>query len=423
MLNKKIRLIMKKVLFLLLAFCCLVNIAQKKKHKYSKTINGKEIIGYYPGWQVYDRNKIARPSELNYRKFTTIIYAFFRPDFQGNIKGSDAFIDDLVLKGERDWRVHEDKAYIPATGLVELAHYKKVKVFISVGGWTFSRHFSQIAADSTKRKRFAESCVKLVKEYDIDGIDIDWEFPGTNMNGNITDIESFPLLLKEVRTALDEYEATLKRRKKKHIHLVIATSASKMHTKNLKWKNILPYIDHINLMTYDFTGSWTLSNGAKSPIYGNTESCIDSAVQHYKNELLIPDSMLTIGTSFNGNAMKCNKGKVALGEQNSGSYNTKLFKDDRGQPTYYSIMLQHHLFTEKWDYLAHQPYLLSDSLQTFVTYDNEKAVREKVKYVKQENLHGIFIWDITGDIIETRKGSGFIKKTPLIDAVFKEMKE
>ena len=70
---------MKKLLLLISClFTCFSFLLGQKS---PKKINGKEIIGYYPGWQVYDRENIAQPNQLNYRKFTTIIYAFFKPDF------------------------------------------------------------------------------------------------------------------------------------------------------------------------------------------------------------------------------------------------------------------------------------------------------------------------------------------------------
>lgn len=415
---------MKKLLLLISGlFTCFSFLLGQKA---PKKINGKEIIGYYAGWQVYDREKIAQPNQLNYKKFTTIIYAFFRPDFNGNIKGTDAFIDDFVLKGQRDWRVNGDVAYIPATSLVELAHYKKVKVLISIGGWTGSNQFSQIAADSSKRIHFAEECVRLVKEYGVDGVDIDWEFPC--YHGNPADKENFTKLLKTVRTAFDEYESQLKKRKKKHLYLVIATSASKQHAQNIEWKKVLPYVDYINMMSYDFTGSWTPKTAHKSPLYisenaNKFEESIDDAVNYYLNVAQVPDSMLNIGTSFNGNALACDEGKVDLNQDYKRVYDRVTFKKDGGQPTYYNILAQQDKFIEKWDSTAKQPYLLGKEINTFITYDNERAVREKVNYVKDKNLYGIFIWDITGDIIETREGSGIIKKTPLLNSIYDEVKK
>jgi len=47
-----------------------------------------------------------------------------------------------------------------------------VEVYPSIGGWTLSGPFSELAASAESRKRFAENCVKLIEAYDFDGIDI-----------------------------------------------------------------------------------------------------------------------------------------------------------------------------------------------------------------------------------------------------------
>jgi len=56
--------------------------------------------------------------------------------------------------------------------LIYQAHNAGVEVYPSIGGWTLSGPFSELAASAESRKRFAENCVKLIEAYDFDGIDI-----------------------------------------------------------------------------------------------------------------------------------------------------------------------------------------------------------------------------------------------------------
>jgi hypothetical protein len=90
------------------------------------------------------------------------------------------------------------------TGLIYLSHSNGVEVYPSIGGWTLSDNFPTLAANEASRKKFAENCVKLIQDYDFDGIDIDWEYPGyEDHSGTPDDTLNYSLFLKEIRIALD----------------------------------------------------------------------------------------------------------------------------------------------------------------------------------------------------------------------------
>jgi GH18 family chitinase len=87
-------------------------------------------------------------------------------------------------------------------------------------------------------------------------------------------------------------------------------------------------------------------------------------------------------------------------------------------PLYYNILDKMSLFTQNWDYQSHVPYLTgNNSLQTFVSYDNEQSIAKKAQYIIDHELAGAIIWEITGDYIETSPGSGIIADTPLSDTL------
>ncbi|WP_262919515.1 glycoside hydrolase family 18 protein [Niabella hibiscisoli] len=116
---------------------------------------------------------------------------------------------------------------------------KELKVLLSIGGWGSGR-FSEMAADDNYRKKFAEDCARVVKEYDLDGIDIDWEYP-TSKAGGISasddDTKNFTLLMEDIRTAIGNKK--------------LLTLATVMSGKYIDFAAIKDVVDFVNIMAYD----------------------------------------------------------------------------------------------------------------------------------------------------------------------------
>ena len=159
-------------------------------------------------WQWYDRNKFADPQNVPFDKYDRINYAFFQPDPDGFIFGTDVWADpqllwgpyvtDASLQNDENKRCSWDFEEVDggatkvqkincnwhdlSKGILHLAQSKGVEVMPSIGGWTLSDNFPGIAADPDRRERFAQQCVDLIVAYGFDGIDIDWEYPGEYSN-------------------------------------------------------------------------------------------------------------------------------------------------------------------------------------------------------------------------------------------------
>lgn len=397
----------------MILLCVLKVIAQKTE---------KNIVGYYPDWQVYDRAKLAAPKNLDYKRLSTIVYSFFIPSYDGTLSTKDEYITELILKGQRDWRLEGKPAYYPMTSLVELAHSKKTNVMISIGGWTGSEHFSAISADSNKRSVFIKSCIQLIERYDIDGIDIDWEFPG---RGSSQDSINFTYLINDLREALDFKAMNAKKKDKKQYFLSIAISSSDSHMKYIQWEKVISALDFINVMTYDYAGSWLPKNNHKSPLYTahEGEESIDNTVNILLEKYKVPASMLNIGSSFSCNAMSCHEGENKLGDVHKGKYDDTNYPKSKGQPTYYEVQQKESFYELKWDSTAKSSYMLAADDKSFVSCESERAIVEKVAYVKEKGLKGIVIWDITGDMMETKLGSGIVKNNPLLKIIHQELKK
>ncbi|HEX8813686.1 MAG TPA: glycosyl hydrolase family 18 protein, partial [Terracidiphilus sp.] len=147
------------------------------------------------------------PGEVNARALTRINYAF------ANIENGR-----MVTGFKND-----------AENFAALASLRKenpeLKVLVSVGGWGWSGGFSDMALTSESRKIFIDSVMDFLKRYDLDGLDIDWEYPGMIGAGHkfrAEDKHNFTLLLAELRTRFEEET----KRTGKRLYLTMAAGAS-----------------------------------------------------------------------------------------------------------------------------------------------------------------------------------------------------
>lgn len=383
-------------------------------NSYSQTC--KQIIGYYPGWQWYDRNQLVNPISIKYSNYTIINYAFFEPQLNGSITGADVWADENILQGQIDWS-QNPPGHFPNTSLVDKAHLNNVKVLISVGGWTFSNNFPSIAASLSTRISFAHSCIELCRKYNLDGIDIDWEYPGfAEHNGTPADRQNFTLLLKQVKDSLNAYGIS----KGKSMLLTAALGASQTHMSNVEWNNVKNILDYINLMTYDYFGSWDPTANHNSPLYapsnGDTTFNINSSVNYLVNHYGVSAAKINIGLAFYGRSAKTTGTPVLFAPINGVDATT--FPDDDGIPLYYNILKKINLYSENWDSRSKAPYLTGNgTLKSFVSFDNLQSISLKANYINNKNLAGGIIWEITGDYLETTPGSGIISGTPLSDTL------
>ncbi len=372
----------------------------------------KQVVGYYPNWQWYDRNQLVNPESIIYSKYTVINYAFFRPMVSGEITSTDSWADENLLLGPMIWwpvQMHDSTRSLPY-----LAHQAGTKLLPSIGGWNDSYNFPIIAADPAKRQTFTAACMELIQTYNFDGIDLDWEYPGYAAHGGSpADKQNFTLLLQNIRTALDSLEVQTG----KYYLLTSCFGASLERMLSIDWENVLPLVDMVNLMTYDFHGSWDLLSNHHTPLYaplvGDPLWCLDGAFTLLTQNFNVPPGKINLGVAFYGKALaNCNQ----LYGSHTG-YDMVTFWEDEGQPLYYNILKRMNLFSAFWDGQVKCPYLLGNNINTFVTYENDESITLKAQYIRNQQALGAVIWEITGDYIETSPGSGLIDGTPLLDAL------
>ena len=343
----------------------------------------KEIIGYFPSWKWRDTNCLMTYDKIPYKKFTIINYAFWYPTTSGKLAGINPVGDSINLKRNNG-----------KPSLIDLAHKNKVKVVLSIGGWEDSENFPLVASSESLRTAFAQSCVHVIKEYNLDGIDIDWEFPNLpEHNGTPADIRNYTLLLQTVKDSLDNFG----RCSRKKYLLTAALPTSSTGLKNFEMHNVADILDMLNIMTYDYSGTWAPVSGYNSPLFApansDSESNIDATVKFYTQHLKISASKINIGVAFYAQPYaQCS----ALNSKHSG-FDTTLFNKDGA--FYYDIAPLVSKTTRHWDDNAKVPYLTIPESNTFISYDDEESVGLKAQYVLQNNIHGVIIWEITGDCL------------------------
>jgi chitinase len=223
---------------------------QEEKNTTFSAPGSYNIIGYVAGWTGFDIEK------ADAIKLTHINYAF------ANIREGKAVFDNQSDAGN-------------VAKLVNLKQQNSsLKVLVSVGGWTWSKNFSDVALDANSRNIFAQSVVDMIKAHNLDGIDIDWEYPGQVGDNNIyrpEDKENFTLLMADLRNALELYGKP----ENKHYILTIASGADTNWVKWTEMRKVQESLDFVNIMTYDmyhgghtFTGHHSNLSGSDQAIVG-----------------------------------------------------------------------------------------------------------------------------------------------------------
>lgn len=272
------------------------------------------------------------------------------------------------------------------------------KILISVGGWGWSGEFSDMALNKSTRKVFINSCINFIKKHNLDGIDIDWEYPGLPGNNNTyrkEDKQNFTLLLKETRLSLD----SLEKKRNKKLLLTIAAGAFEEYLKNIEPEKIIKYLDFINLMSYDFTGEWNdtayhhanLFTSKKYPYLNSANKAVNLFINNG-----IPANKIVLGIAFYGRAWtQVGSNHNGLGQKANGKGFSVSFAEIKTR------YLNKNNFIYHYDSEAQAPYLWSDRLKTFISFEDTSSVKAKCRYIKKNKLKGLMFWEYTNDYNET----------------------
>lgn len=262
-----------------------------------------------------------------------------------------------------------------------------MKVMLSVGGWSLSANFPKAASTPENRERFADSAVEFVKNWGLDGIDVDWEYPSDE-----NEARNMVLLLKIVREKLDDYSS--KYADKHHFQLSIAAPAGPDKYNKLHLKELGDVLDHIYLMAYDYAGSWSRYSGHDANLYHNphnpnaTPFNTDQAVKAYLNGGVPPEKLI-LGMPIYGRSFQYTDGigqlfdGVGGGSWEGGVWDYKVLPKSGA-----SI---------KHDRIAKGDFSYNEETRELISFDTVDMVNEKITYLKEKSMGGGMFWEASAD--------------------------
>jgi chitinase len=330
------------------------------------------IVGYVAGW--------ATPAVIHPGKLTHINFAFARITPDGQVALANAGLE---------------------TSLVRILALRKksprLKVIISIGGWE-ADGFSDAALTDASRAAFADSAVEFVRKYSLDGVDIDWEYPGQGVAGikyRAEDRQNFTRLLGKLREKLDAASAVQGRAGSDRYTLSIA-SADREYFDHTEMDKLQVYLDWVNVMSYDFFNSLTPTTGHHAGLYraamaSPTDRNADASVKQHL-AAGIPPEKLVLGVAFYG------RGFAGVKAVNGGlNQPYAQFEAAHDYSELADKFIGRQGFVRHWDDRAKAPYLWNSASRTFISYDDPESIGIKAQYVKAHHLGGMMFWELSED--------------------------
>jgi chitinase len=339
------------------------------------------LVGYFWGRAARDGFKVQKaPTAL----LSDLIYSKARPSLEDTCELSHPDVDPANFQALRALKERQPS----------------LNILLSVAG--SAERFSAIAASPKRTRHFVESCVALAVDNGFDGLDIDWEHPvnaGIPVEPSATrhpeDRSDYVALLGAFRSALDS--GNRERRL-----LTVATTGYYDHLADFDLAGMAKYVDWFNLMIYDMSDMnpyitadssplYEPSNRAKASGHSLSPSSADYAINWYLAHG-VEAHKIVLGVPFYGHEW------TGVSPANGGlfeAYNTHVTQSDG--LSYRDIQAHFSSAQQYWDEQAKASWLYEAATHTVISFDNERALREKVAYVDQRRLGGIMFWDLSED--------------------------
>ncbi len=389
----------------------------------------RRIIGYFCEWRDNELGQYYTVHDIPWGKVTHINYAFAAVGDDNRIQLMD---EEAAIQ-----RVYEGQdPSLPYLGHFNLLNtykqqYPGTKTLISIGGWSASGNFFPMTDTQTSIDTFADSVVDFLRQYGFDGADIDMEYPSsTGQSGNPLDFDvseprrgviydHFLMLMETLREKLDEASEE----DNKQYLLTMAAPASSWILGGMELGEYAKYLDYLNMMTYDFHGSWNGYVGPQSAVFSDprdTETAqlpipvlsIDWAFKYFRG--VLPADKINIGVPYYTRGWKNVTpgaypgglyGRAAMSGGGAdgidGVWNDPPPAEPSGTNSIYHMMnllddpsLGYELF---WDDVTQTSYVWNESKKVFLTHEDERSMAAKIQYVIDNGIGGYMVWELSGD--------------------------
>ncbi|WP_109127176.1 glycoside hydrolase family 18 protein [Dyella sp. C11] len=323
------------------------------------------IVGY-----VADADPLPHVSA---NKLDVINYAFGRLDIKGNV------IFPSPVAGQ---------TLATLTGLRKIN--PNLKIVVSIGGWG-ADYFSDVALTDATRQHMADSVAAFIEKYDVDGVDLDWEyptFPGAGISHRPEDRRNFSLLLETLRARLDKLGQA---HDGKHYLLTIAAADAEF-VEGIELERVSHSLDWFNLMTYDFHTSLTPTTGHHaglhlSDVAPKDDRAGDKAVAQFL-AAGVPAKKLNLGVAFYGRQFTgVDPAHDGLQQKYTKFVDAPTWRDLEAN------FIDKNGFVRHWDAKAQAPYLWNAQTRTFISYEDPQSLRAKTAFVKEKGLGGVMYWE------------------------------
>ncbi len=277
----------------------------------------------------------------------------------------------------------------------------QLKIMVSVGGWSGCSFCSDLFAAEEHRSHFASTTVSLLKQYGIDGLDLDWEYPAIagypGHKYDTADKEHFTALVKALRKEMGS----------QYLLSFAAGSFMQYLQQSVDWNEVMPQVDFVNLMSYDLVGGYATVTGHHTLLqdYRPEQESAARAVNWLLDKKIAPDKIV-IGAAMYARVWD------SVPDIDHGLYQPGRFKQGVAFADFKNYFSDTSGYQYYWDRKARAPYQYNASKNLFATFDDERSIAAKTKFIRRKKLGGIMFWELVQDT----------KTDGLIDVMYKGLR-
>jgi len=362
-----------------------------------------KVIGYYTYYSIYDAQYFV--TDIPAERLTHLYYGPFDVTENGQCASADAWADTgYKYPGDRD--NERLRGNIKQLRVLDAEH-PDLSIMMTVGGWDFSANLHAAAADARARERFAKSCVAFMREYEFEGIDIDWRYPvvGGKLPEVATpeDAQNYVLLLQALREQLDiagEDDGRV-------YSLTATTPGVPAFYESLLLDEMQPYVDWFNVFTVGYEGEWSALAAPAAPLFGSPRDPRGDEVRATQNVEGTINAYLNAGVFSEKLVMTVPFYAQAWRNVRPNDY-FGLYQTTEGVPNgtraggtlYYSDLesfLTSDDYVRFFDNETRSAWMYNEGRRIAISYENAESLMHKSRYVIQQRLGGIMAYELAYD--------------------------